>query len=147
MSSEDDTIARLIRGDEPSPWLCVRTSKAREMLAYSIKAERKYPHRKELQASLKRLATAIDTIREAERDFDLMTLLRAGDDFFLNENETCHGLADLAKRVKETLGDIPVRKGRDKFFGRPAGPTPQQICALIVSILWEDQVPRCFWHV
>ncbi len=131
-------IARLIAGNEPPSWLVVAVSKARATLAWTVKKEREYPHRKELRARLKKLAVAIETVREAMlRDFDLMTLLRAGDDFLLNENETYHGLGDLAERVKRTLGDLPARKGRYKYFWRSEGATPQQVCALMVSVLWE----------
>lgn len=139
MSSKVDEIARLIKGNEPTPLLCFKVSKAREMLAYRIKAECKYPYRKKQQARLKKLAAAVDTVRTDRHDFDLMTLLRAGDDnFFLDEPQTYYGLADLTLRIEEVLGNLPVRQGRDKFFGSQPGPTPQQICAIIVSVLWEE---------
>ncbi len=139
MTGEDETIALLIAvsGEEPPSWLGASVSKARGTLAWTIQKEREYPTRKELQARLKELASAIETVRKAMLDIDLATLLRAGDDFLLNENETYHGLGALAERVKNRLVELPVRKGRDKFFGRPEGATPQQNCALMVSILWE----------
>jgi hypothetical protein len=138
MTTTDDVIARLIASaGEPPRWLIAAVSKARLTLTWTIKKEREYPGRKELRLQLKKFAAAIETVREGMRDFDMATLLRAGDNFFLNENETYHGLSDLAERVSKTLGAIPLRKGRDKHFRRSEGATPQQICALMVSALWE----------
>ena len=139
MSDEEDTIARFIARstEEPPLWLHAAVEKAMDTLAWTIQEERKYPTRKELQSRLKALASAIETVRQAMLDLDLATLLLAGDNLFLNQNETFHGLGDLAERVKIQLGKIPIRKGRDKFYARPDGATPQQNCALMVRILWE----------
>jgi hypothetical protein len=139
MTDTDEAIARLIATpDEPPLWLLSAVEKARATLAWTIKKEREYPNRKEMRVRLVGLAAAIDTVREAMRDFDLATLLRAGDNFFLNENETYRGLGDLAERVSKTLEAIPTRKGPDKYFGRSEGATPQQICALMISVLWKE---------
>jgi hypothetical protein len=134
----DALIAGIIAGDKAPPWLVLAVSKARATLAWTIKKEREYPHRKELRARLKKLADAVQTVRAAMyEDFDLMIMLRAGDDFILNENETFHGLGDLAERTRKTLAAVPARKGKDKYFWRSEGATPRQNCALMVSILWE----------
>jgi hypothetical protein len=131
-------IARLIAGNEPPLWLIVAVSKARATLAWNVKKEREYPHRKELRNRLEKLDEAIETVRAEMRDIDISTMLLAGDDAFHNQNETYHGLGDLAERVKRTLGDLPARKGRDKYFWRSEGATPQQNCALMVGILWKS---------
>jgi hypothetical protein len=136
--SGDGSIALLIAGQDPPSWLSVAVAKARATLAWTIRKESKYPSRKAMRARLGKLAAAIDTIREAMVDFDLAMLLRAGDNFFLNENDTCHGLGDLAERVRKTLDALPPRKGSDKYFWRSGGATPQQNCALMISILWEE---------
>jgi hypothetical protein len=139
VSSEDDTIARSIAGstEEPPSWLHEAVSKARMTLVWTIQKEREYPTRKQMQSRLKELGSAIETVRQAMLDLDLATLLRAEDNFFLNENETFHGLGDLAERVKIQLGKLPIRKGPDKFFARPDGASPQQNCAIMVRILWK----------
>jgi hypothetical protein len=134
----DETITLLIAGKDPPSWLSAALEKARATLAWTVKKEREYPSRKEMRARLMKLAGAIGTVREAMRDFDLATLLRAGDNFFINENETYHGLGDLAERVRKTLDALPPRKGSDKYFLRSGGATPRQNCALMISILWEE---------
>jgi hypothetical protein len=139
LSGDLDTIARFIAPStgEPPSWLHAAVEKAMDTLAWTIQGEREYPTRKVLQSRLKGLASAIETVRQAMHDSVLAPLLLARDNLFLNQNETFHGLGDLAERVKIQLGKIPNRKGRDKFYGRPDGATPQQNCALMVRILWE----------
>ena len=100
--------------------------------------ETKYLHRNELRARLKKLVVAIETIRDDMHDLDLMNQVRGGDNFFQNESETNHGLGDLSERAKRSLRDIPAGKGSHKYFGRSEGATPQQRCALMVSVLWEE---------
>jgi hypothetical protein len=131
-------LARIIAGNEPPSWLFAAAAKARDTLYWTIKSEREYLRRSEMRAWLEEMAAAIETVRAAMwNDFDMMTLLRAGDAFLLNENEMFHGLVYMAERVKETLAKIPAGKGRHKYFWRSEGATPQQLCALMVSILWE----------
>jgi hypothetical protein len=136
--SSDGSIALLIAGQDPPSWLSAAVAKARATLACTIRKEREYPSRKAMRARLVKLAAAIDTVRGAMFDFDLAMLLRAGDNSFLNENETYHGLGDLAERVHKTLDALPARKGPDKYFWRSEGATPQQNCALMISVLWEE---------
>lgn len=136
--SSDGSIALLIAGQDPPSWLSAAVAKARATLAWTVGKEREYPSRRVMRARLGKLAASINTVREAMFDFDLATLLRAGDSFFLNENETYHGLGDLAERVRKTLEALPPRKGSDKYFLRSEGATPRQNCALMISILWEE---------
>ena len=139
MTDRDEVIARLIAAaDEPPPGLVAAVAKARATLVWTIQKERGYPYRNELRARLEKLAAAVETVRNGMRDLDMSTLLLGGDAFFLNQNETYHGLGDLGEKVKRTLSDLPVRKGSDKFFGRLAGASPQQNCALMVSVLWKQ---------
>jgi hypothetical protein len=137
VTNSDDRIARLIAGGEPHPLLVFFVAKAREMLAWRIKSEHEYPLRTELRVRLESLAAALETVRQEMRDFDVATLLRAGDNFLLNESETYNGLGDLAERVKRTLGDVPKGPGQYKYFGQPATVTPHQICALMICTLWK----------
>jgi hypothetical protein len=134
--SSDWSIVLLIAGQDPPSWLSVAVAKARATLAWTIRRESEYQSRKAMRARLGKLAAAIDTVRDAMVDFDLAMLLRAGDNFFLNE--TYHGLGDLAERVRKTLDALPPRKGSNKYFWRSEGATPQQNCALMISILWEE---------
>jgi hypothetical protein len=83
------------------------------------------------------LATAIGFVRREVLNPDMVELLRTGDKVLLYERETYLGLGDLGERVKRLLLDVPQRKGSDKYFGRSDGATPQQNCALMISILWE----------
>jgi hypothetical protein len=129
----DEYITLLIAGQDPPSWLSAALEKARATLAWTIKKER----RKEMRRRLVKLAGTIGTVREAMRDFDLATLLRAGDSFFVNENETYQGLGDLAQRVSKTLVALPARQGRHKYFWRVRGATPQQVCALMINVLWQ----------
>jgi hypothetical protein len=92
---------------------------------------------KKLRLRLEILATAIGFVRREVLNPDMVELLRTGDKVLLYERETYQGLGDLDKRVKRLLLDIPQRKGSDKYFGRSEGATPQQNCALMISILWE----------
>jgi hypothetical protein len=131
-------IARLIAGDDPAEELVFVIRKALNTLSLTVRTETKYPHRNELRARLKKLLVAIETIRDDMHDFDPMDQVRGGDNFFQNETETNHGLGDLAERAKRILRDIPAGKGRHKYFGRSEGATPQQRCALMVSVLWEE---------
>ena len=137
MTNSDKSIARLIAGDAPPRWLVAIVAKARATLVWIIQKESQYPYRNELRARLKELAAAVETVRSGMRDLDMSTLLLRGDPLFLNQNEMYHGLGNLAEKVNRTLSDLPRRQGSDKFFGRPGGATPQQICALMVSVLWE----------
>ena len=136
--SSDGSIALLIAGQDAPSWLSVAVAKARGTLAWTIRKVREYPSRKAMRARLGKLAAGIDTVREAMVDFDLAMLLRAGDNFFLNETETYHGLGDLAERVRKTLDALPPRKGSNQYFWRSEGATPQENCVLMISILWEE---------
>jgi hypothetical protein len=139
VTDSDEAISRLIvaSGEDLPPRLVAAIGKARLTLASTIRQERAYPGRKELRQRLEKLAKAIELVRGEMLDFDMAMLLRAGDKALLYERETYQGLGELAERVKKTLDAIPSRKGRDKHFWRSEGATPQQNCALIVSILWE----------
>ena len=135
--SSDGSIALLIAGQEPPSWLSAAVAKARATLAWIITQERVYPGRKELRLRLEALATAIGFVRREVLNPDMVELLRTGDKVLLYERETYLGLGDLGERVKRLLLDVPQRKGSDKYFGRSDGATPQQNCALMISILWE----------
>jgi hypothetical protein len=113
MTDRDEVIARLIAAaDEPPPGLVAAVAKARATLVWTIQKERGYPYRNELRARLEKLAAAVETVRNGMRDLDMSTLLLGGDAFFLNQNETYHGLGDLGEKVKRTLSDLPVRVGQ-----------------------------------
>jgi hypothetical protein len=141
MMDRDEAIARLVfaaADRELPPWLVAAVRKARETLAWIIRQERAYPGRKVLRRRLEALAAAAEFVRRETRDIDMAMLLRAGDSSLPNERETYQGLGDLAERVRKALDAVPERQGQDKYFGRPNGATPQQNCALMVSILWEE---------
>jgi hypothetical protein len=138
VTNNDQLIASLIAGDAPPRGLAVAVAKAIATLAWTIQKEGEYPHRSVLRARLQKLHAAIETVRGEIRDLDMSRLLRGKDDFFLNQNETYHGLGDLAERVKRSLSHLPKRKGRDKFFGGLGGASAQENCALMISILWEQ---------
>ena len=140
MMDREEAIARLIlvtADQELPPWLVGAVRKARSTLAWMIRQERAYPGRKVLRRRLEVLAKAAEFVRGEMRNLDIAMLLRAEDSSLLNESETYQGLADLAARARRTLDALPARQGPDKYFGRPEGATPQQNCALMVSILWE----------
>jgi hypothetical protein len=115
----DESIARLIAGDAPPFPLVFFIRKARDTLANTIKKEREYPYRNELLARLEKLDAAIETVRSGMRDFDMSTILLAGDGSFLNQNETYHGLGDLAERVKGRWATSPEARGGTSFLADP----------------------------
>jgi hypothetical protein len=132
-------IARLIAGAgvELPEWLVPVIAKACDTLQWSVKKEAEYPGRQALRKRLQTLQAAIECVRENIRDLDISTILLAGDNQFHNQNETYHGLGDLAARVASAIAKIPVRKGRDKFFVRPDGLALQVNCALMVCVIWN----------
>jgi hypothetical protein len=140
VKGSDEAIAGLIvaPGEDPPPWLVAALAKARSTLASIIRHERAYPGRKELRLRLETLATVIGFVRREVLNPDMVELLRAGDKTLLYERETYQGLGDLGERVKQLLVDVPKRRGRDKYFRRSEGATPQQNCALMISILWAE---------
>jgi hypothetical protein len=140
VKGSDEAIARLIvaLGEDPPPWLVAALGKARSTLASIIRHERAYPGRKELRLRLETLAMAIGFVSREVLNPDIVELLRSGDKVLLYERETYQGLCDLGERVKRLLLDVPQRKGSDKYFRRSEGATPQQNCALMISILWAE---------
>ena len=129
-------IARLIAGDEPPGWLLCAADKARDMLSESRRGEAIYPKRARQRQQLVTLHSAIAFVRKAIRNPTISATLLAGDNHFHNQNETDHGLADLAKRAATAIGEIPPGGGRNKF--QPDGLRPQVKCALMVSVLWTS---------
>jgi hypothetical protein len=140
--SSDGSIALLIAGQEPPSWLSAAVAKVRATLAWTTRKESEYPSRKAMRARLEKLAAAIDMVRGEMVDFDVAMLLRAGDNFLPHENETYHGLGDLAQRVRKTLDAVAQRKGSDKYFWQSEGATPQQNCALMIRSFGRRFIPR-----
>lgn len=131
-------IARIVSGDdEPPDWLVSTLETARDSLAWQVHAEAQYPSRNALLKRLRALEAAAELVRANLRDIDMSTMLLNGEWQFLNQNEMFHGLGDVARRAKRMIDAIPKRQGRDKFFVRRDGLTPQVNCALMVSIIWE----------
>ena len=140
MKGRNEAIARLVvaPGEDPPPWLVTALSAARSTLAWIIRQERAYPGRKELRQRLEALMNAIGFVRREMYDLDMAMLLRAGDKVLLHERETYQGhRRPRLARVKRLLRAVPQRKGSDKYFWQSEGATPQQNCALMISILWE----------
>ena len=139
MKGSDEATARLIvaPGEDPPPWLVAALGRARLTLASTIRHERAYPGRKELRQRLEVLAAASEFVRREMLDLDIAMLLRGRDGVLLNEPETYQGLGDLAERAKRRFVEVPEGQGRHKHFPRSEGATPQQNCALMISVLWE----------
>jgi len=134
----DAALAAIIASpNPPQDWLLKAIAKARQTLSWTLEKERTYPGRPALRERLQKLAEAIREVRNAIRDFDVQQILLGEDDFFLNQNDMYHGLLDLEKRTEARLAPIRSGKGRDKFYTRPEGATPEQNCALMVSVLWN----------
>ena len=132
-------VARLIAGDEEPPeWLLYAADKAREMLSESRRGEAIYPKRARQRQQLVTLRAAIAFVRKAIRNPTISATLLAGDNHFHNQNETDHGLADLAKRAATAISEIPPGGGRNKFHAQPGGLSPHVKCALMVSVLWTS---------
>jgi len=131
-------IARLIAGDEPPGWLLYAADKARDMLSESRRGKANYPTRAPQRQQLVTLHAAIAFVRKAMRNPTISGTLLAGDNHFHNQNETDHGLADLAKRAATAIGKIPPGGGRNKFYAQPDGLSPEVKCALMVSVLWTS---------
>ena len=69
----------------------------------------------------------------------MMAILRGNDNFTLNENETFHGLRDLAERTEKALSRIPGGSSRHKFYARTEGLSLHVNCALMVSLIWAKR--------
>jgi hypothetical protein len=132
-----DDLARLISGDEPPEWLLLALQTARETLGWSVRADVRFPGRKDLAKTLQVLEKATECIRLSIRDLDLSTMLLDGDPHFLNQNDMDRGLYDFARRVRLLNSQIPNRKGPDKFFGSRAGLGLRANCALMISLIWS----------
>jgi hypothetical protein len=87
---------------------------------------------------LETLATALEFVRRELLNPDMTELLRTEEKVLRYEREIYQGLGDLGERVKRLLLDVPQRKGSDKYFRRSEGATPQENCALMISILWAQ---------
>ena len=76
-------------------------------------------------------------MRDAVDDFNVHHILLGQDDFLLYENEMYQGLLDLENKAKARLSAVRSGKGRDKFYTRPDGATPEQLCAMTISVVWN----------
>jgi len=62
-----------------------------------------------------------------------------GDPAFLNQNETYHGLGDIAERAARVRDQRPQGQGAGKLYpASAAGPNEKELCALIVMIAWRS---------
>jgi hypothetical protein len=134
----DHVIAVIIAlPEDPPDWLVSSVRKTRETLTWTLQKEADYPGRAELRKRLERLQSAAKELRAALEDFGTHALLWGPDDYLFNDVPRYDFLDDLDERIKARLNEIPSRQGRDKFYLRSDGATPQENCALMISGLWE----------
>lgn len=115
-----------------------------EALRFAIKKETDYPARPELYERLEAIENAARLLRKELPDLLMRQLLLDGDHTFLNQNETYHGLHDIAERARRVRTQNPPRQGRGKLYPENAcGPSEPELCALIVMIAWR--VHTCEW--
>ena len=110
-----------------------------EMLRFNINRERKYP--KDLYRSIRAMDAAARLLIENIPNLQIRALLleeRGGADAsYENENQTWHGLQDIAACTDRLL----TRRGKNKrirraLYPEDAGLDAKGLCALIVSIAW-----------
>jgi hypothetical protein len=134
----DRLIAAFITLPESPPdWLVLAARKARQTLTWTIRKDAEYPGRAEWRKRLERLQTAAKELRAALEDFGTHALLWGADEYLFNDVPRYDFLDDLDERINARLNEIPSRQGRDKFYPRSDGATPQENCALMISCLWE----------
>jgi hypothetical protein len=134
----DHVIAVIIAlPEDPPDWLVSSVRKARETLTWTLQKEADYPGRAEWRKRLERLESAAKKLRAALEDFNTHSLLWNANQYLFNDVPRYDFLDDLDERIKARLNEIPSRQGRDKFYPRSDGATPQQNCALMISCLWE----------
>jgi hypothetical protein len=120
------------------PWLETLPHGPIEALRFAIKKEADYPTRPELYERLQAIENAARLLRKELPDLRMRQLLLDGDQTFLNQNETYHGLHDIAERAARVRAQNPPRQGRGKLYPENArGPNERVLCALIVMIAWK----------
>ena len=120
------------------PWLETLLHGPIEALRFAIKKEADYPTRPELYGRLEAIENAARLLRKELPDLRMRQLLLDGDQTFLNQNETYHGLHDIAERAARVRAQNPPRQGLGKLYPKDArGPSEPQLCALIVMIAWR----------
>jgi hypothetical protein len=138
VNDADRLIAAFITcPEQPPDYLVLAACKARETLTWTIRKEADYPGRAEWRERLERLQSAARELRAALEDFGTHALLWGADEYLFNDVPRYDFLDDLDERMKARLNEIPSRQGRDKFYLRSDGATPQENCALMISCLWE----------
>jgi hypothetical protein len=124
-------------GERPEDWL---RAKLIETLRYAIKREAIYPNRPTLYDRLEDVEKAARLLMDELPDLQIHALLLDGDDRIENENETYHGLCDIAARAARVRAHKPPKQGRGKLYPEAAiGPNPMELCALMVSIGWHEK--------
>jgi hypothetical protein len=137
-NATDRRIAALISlSKDPPDWLILATCKARLTLTCTLRKDGDYPGRAEWRKRLETLKSAAKEVRAALEDFDTHALLWGPNEYLFNDVPRYDFLDDLDERISARLNDIPSRQGRDKYYPRSDGATPQENCALMISCLWE----------
>ena len=124
---------------ELPPWLKDLPHGPTETLCWAIKNEINYPRRPELYKRLKAIEDAVRLLRREMADLVMSNLLLDGDPTFFNQNQTYHGLGDMAERAARICGRHPQRQGPEKLYPESAtGPNAKELCALILMIAWRN---------
>ena len=109
-----------------------------EMLSFAIKRDATYPSRPELHERLEAIENAARLLMDELPDLQMHALLLDGDERIENENETYHGLRDIAARAAQVRARKPPKQGRGKLYPEAAsGPNLMDMCALMVGLMFE----------
>ncbi len=109
-----------------------------ERFSFAIKREATYPSRPKLHRRLKAIEKAARMLMDELPDLQIHALLLDGDERIENENETYHGLRDIAARAAQVRARKPPKQGRGKLYPEAAiGPNLMDMCALMVGLMFE----------
>jgi hypothetical protein len=105
-----------------------------ELLRYNINREKEYP--KDLYRSIRAMDVAARLLIENIPNLQIRALLLEERDRFENENETWHGLGDIADCTGRLLTRLGDKRNRSKLYPDGARLDAKGLCAFIVSIAW-----------
>jgi hypothetical protein len=124
-------------GGAPAP-LVPALATLSEMLSNAIEGEATYPSRPELHRRLKAIEDAARLLTRESLDLKILALLLDGDERIENQNETYHGLKDIAARAARANAR-PRKQGRGKLYPKaPTWPSPMELCALMIETIWQQ---------
>jgi hypothetical protein len=127
---------RVSAGELPTPVKLLKS------LEYAIKRKAAYPLRPEIHKRLAKVEDAARLLEHELADPQILALLSNGDPRLENWlSDMARTARRLTSRVAEFRERHPQKQGRGKLYPE-AGPDPLEICALMISMLWQQDNGR-----